>query len=346
MSKLQMLSSLEASLVLSFDSSHRSPLFYAGMNSLIYLVDAGADSTIFFFTIATKVAYGHAQVAKVLLQSASGRALVGEKDVNGDTPIHAATSAGDPECLEALLSSCQCDVNVRNNSDMVPTHLAKSVDCLEVLYKYGADMSIADLNGRSPLFVACATNRVDCAEYLINCLDSMGETLMASDKRGDTPLHAAACNGSVDCVLLLLQYGVDPRVTNIKGLKPIDLAIKNKQKKCREVLAEYHLHYATSSDFDSVLFLATLQGHKKVKQKMNSPAHGSSGDGIDHAKVLSKVNSMFSLQANKSLRLQRWNDWLAYEDQAANKIYWYNRYANIHYYYSAIFTAFIILSIF
>ena len=34
---------------------------------------------------------------------------------------------------------------------------------------------------------------------------------------GDTPLHAAACNGAVDCLLMLLQYGIDPRSTNTKG---------------------------------------------------------------------------------------------------------------------------------
>mgnify|MGYP007000285693 CR=1 len=36
--------------------------------------------------------------------------------------------------------------------------------------------------------------------------------------------------------------------------------------RCRDVLAEYHLHFCTSSEFDSVLFLATLQGHRRVKE--------------------------------------------------------------------------------
>ena len=43
------------------------------------------------------------------------------------------------------------------------------------------------------------------------------------------------------------------------GLKAVDLAIRNKQEKSRDLLAEYHLHYCTSSDFDSVLFLKTLE---------------------------------------------------------------------------------------
>jgi ankyrin repeat protein len=84
-------------------------------------------------------------------------------------------------------------------------------------------------------------------------------SLLAKDRRGDTPLHAAACNGSTECLLLLLQYGIDPRTLNDEGLKAIDLAVQNKFDRCKEILSDYHLHFCTSSEFDSVLFLATLK---------------------------------------------------------------------------------------
>jgi hypothetical protein len=65
-------------------------------------------------------------------------------------------------------------------------------------------------------------------------VETAEEKLLRKDKRGDTPLHAAAC-------------------------KAIDLAVRNRHQKCKNILAEYHLHYCTSSEFDSVLFLATLE---------------------------------------------------------------------------------------
>jgi ankyrin repeat protein len=142
---------------------------------------------------------------------------------------------------------------------MTPMHMACSAEAMECLYMFGADITATDDSGRSPLFVACAMNRDSCAEFLVTSLDQIEQSILLKDHRGDTPLHAAACNGSVECLLLLLQFGIDPRVTNDKGLKAVDLAIKNKQKQCRQLLAEYHLHYGTSSDFDSVLFLATLE---------------------------------------------------------------------------------------
>jgi ankyrin repeat protein len=97
-------------------------------------------------------------------------------------------------------------------------------------------------------------------QYIIdNCLEGDDDALYAADVRGDTPLHAAACNGASECVLLLLQCGINPITTNKAGLRAIDLAQRNKKIKCRELLAQYHLHFATASDFDSVGFIATLE---------------------------------------------------------------------------------------
>lgn len=60
-------------------------------------------------------------------------------------------------------------------------------------------------------------------------------------------------------MLLLLQCGINPLSLNKAGLRAIDLAQRNKKMKCREILAQYHLHFATASDFDSVGFIATLE---------------------------------------------------------------------------------------
>ncbi len=353
LTRLKVLGKLQLSLLSSLDGAQRCPLFYA-------------------------VAYGQEEVTDYLVEQAPD--MVDSVDSHGDTPVHAAASGGNTECVRILLSckemrskersrkkwererhslgkSCTEEdwtahetqeehkkdpevADTRNAMKMTPSHLARTPDVLELLYSYGADMSAVDANGRSPLFVSCAMNRESCTEYIIQCLDRERKTeeLYEKDNRGDTPLHAAACNGSVECLLLLLQFGVDPTVANSKGLKAIDLAARNNQTKCRNLLAEYHLHFCTSSEFDSVLFLATLEGHRQVKaaesageeasyeiiKKKSSfsgaanAMNGGGGGGLKH------VQSMFSLKTNKSLRLQRWGEWIAYEDQQTDKVYWYN----------------------
>ena len=55
---------------------------------------------------------------------------------------------------------------------------------------------------------------------------------------------------------------------NQAGLRPIDLAARRGMGACEKVLAQYHMHHgvgaAGAADFDSVLFLATLEGLKEV----------------------------------------------------------------------------------
>jgi ankyrin repeat protein len=365
-SRLRMLGRLETSLLSSFDAAHRCPLFYA-------------------------VAYGQVEITQYLVEACPE--MIDSIDAHGDTPLHAAASGGSAECMGILLKaksqlakksvgsdiSLHSDASIehydsgkygniadpRNAMDMTPSHLARTPEVLEVLYSFGANLASQDQNGRSPLFVACAMNRESCTEYIINSLDREGQTdeIYGKDRRGDTALHAAACNGSVDCLLLLLQYGIDPTVSNGKNLKAIDLAARNGQAKCRDLLAEYHLHYCTSSEFDSILFLATLEGHRQVKAddktrkaagiSLESSSNKESNNDTDgdyqiikkkpsfSAKAnispsmvmdntsqmgsgLKNVKSMFSLKTKQSLRLQRWGDWIAYEDQQTSHIYYYN----------------------
>eukprot|EP01041_Mallomonas_annulata_P005388 gene5388-10775_t len=301
---LKELKRLNPTLLTSFDESHRTPLFYA-------------------------VAYDKFEAAEYLINENAEMACI--PDLNGDWPLHAATSAGSAQCVELLLKTMGTNLNCKNSMDMTPAHLVRNRACLELLYSYGCDITTTDANGRSPLFVACAMNRADVAEYLIEFLDSDESSLYVGDTRGDTPLHAAACNGSADCVLVLLQHAIDPRMENTKGLKPIDLAIRNKQHKCRELLAEYHLHFCTNSQFDSMLFLATLQGHKQVTHMLaaSQPYEiikklGSSAR--EEFQTPERVRTMFSLTDDRSLRLETYGSWIAYNDQTSGSTYYYNHH--------------------
>ena len=233
--KLHILARMDPTLLASFDEAGRCPLFYS-------------------------VAYEQASVTSYLLDIAPE--CIHQTDAHGDTPLHAGASSGSIVCLKMIidaLKECRGSVNPRNSMGMTPVHLAMNASVLSLLYEAGADLTAVDKSDRSGLFVAAAMNRKDCVEFLLDCLDGDDDALYMQDSRGDTPLHAAACNGAEDCLLLLLQCGISPLTTNKRNLKAIDLAQKNKKKKCREILAQYHLHFATNSDFDSVLFIAALE---------------------------------------------------------------------------------------
>ena len=295
--------------VSTFDKAQRSPLFYSCAN-------------------------GQTLTAVLLIEVFPQTAQL--CDSNGDTPLHAAASAGSADLIELLVSRGGSSVNQTNNLGLTASHLAKNRQCLEILFDAGADIYAKCKQRRSPLFVACAMNRLDCAEFICEIIEIEGGSFQEVDKRGDTPLHASACNGSVKCCKLLLDLAVEPGVRNKKGLRPIDLALKRGHSSCEQLLAEFHLHHAsTDRNFDSVFFLATLQGHKAMKKGLNEGDKEEVYEIIQNAsreehgvapvkkQDMERIGSMWSLRKGRSVRLQQWGTWICYEDQNVGTRFWY-----------------------
>ena len=110
-----------------------------------------------------------------------------------------------------------------------------------MLLQYGIDPRYTNTRGDAPThFSFFHSPALSFSLYLTLSLP----VLSSSHYQSLPPLSLSLC----------LSYWPSPL-----GLKAIDLAIRNKQNKCKDLLAEYHLHYCTSSDFDSVLFLKTLE---------------------------------------------------------------------------------------
>lgn len=82
-------------------------------------------------------------------------------------------------------------------------------------------------------------------------------------------------------------------------LTAIDLARNKGHMACLKVLQEYHLHHSTN--FDSVLFLATVEGHNAVKQQQEGET------------IQAQASEHQALQSKKSICLKHYKEWLAYE---------------------------------
>ena len=191
MKKLLSLHNMQPLLLRSYDEIHRNPLFYAIMNN-------------------------HMDIITYLLELYPN--MIYESDIHGDISIHVACSCGNIECLQLLINiannlaskinnnkntiysisdsysnnyrTLNEYINTKNHMNMTPAHLTTSIKCLELLYSYECNLQVLDNNNRSPLFIACAMNYKDCAEFIIHCLEQENSSLLIKDSRGDTPLHA------------------------------------------------------------------------------------------------------------------------------------------------------------
>lgn len=70
------------------------------------------------------------------------------------------------------------------------------------------------------------------------------------------------------------------------------------------------------------------QGHKKCKEVLtNNPQRGNIAPETQTDAKLVRPESLWSLRRGRSVRLEHWGDWIAYEDQNAQSVFWYNHVA-------------------
>jgi ankyrin repeat protein len=176
--------------------------------------------------------HGRDNIVRVLLD---GKATTNAKAKQGWTPLHEVAIGGDyysrdnPRVLIArLLLQRGADVNVSNDDNQVPLHLASyfgKVDVVSVLLNAGANASAKNAQGQTPLHLASQSpyQGPDCSQCngvgVAKLLLEHGTDVDVQDQNHATPLDLASHYGRTEIASLLLHHGdkantkIDQRAT-------------------------------------------------------------------------------------------------------------------------------------
>ncbi|NXP70234.1 NFKB2 factor, partial [Ramphastos sulfuratus] len=162
------------------------------------------------------------QVVQVLLQARADPTLL---DRYGNSLLHLALQAGNEEMLRTLLahlgSSAPYLLHLPNFHGLLPVHLAvkaKSLSCLDLLVRKGADVNAVERQGgRTPLHLAVEMENLNMATHLVK---KLGADVNSRTFAGNTPLHLAASLGSPTLTKLLLKAGADVLCENDEPVSP------------------------------------------------------------------------------------------------------------------------------
>ncbi|XP_065700093.1 nuclear factor NF-kappa-B p100 subunit [Patagioenas fasciata] len=162
------------------------------------------------------------QVVQLLLQARADPTLL---DRYGNSLLHLALQAGDEEMLRTLLShlgsAAPYLLCLPNFHGLLPVHLAvkaKSLACLDLLVKKGADVNAVERQGgRTPLHLAVEMENLNMATHLVK---KLGADVTSRTFAGNTPLHLAAGLGSPTLTKLLLKAGADVLCENDEPVSP------------------------------------------------------------------------------------------------------------------------------
>lgn len=216
--------------------------------------------------LATELIYPYDfQLAKLLI---SNGALVNHQTRSGNTALLSASKFGNYELIDLLIkanSNVNCkfsdgatalmracyynypdivELLLENNANVEAKNLRKEsalyiasfrgyLDIVQSLVSsHYADVNSEDIDGDTPLSVACYENKTKVVEYLLN----KGGLVNKKGIRGDTPLHIAVANCSNHVCILLLDHGADPDSTNNDQETPLHIAIRHGHKDILETL--------------------------------------------------------------------------------------------------------------
>uniref|UniRef100_A0A674GLM7 Ankyrin repeat and SOCS box containing 11 n=1 Tax=Taeniopygia guttata TaxID=59729 RepID=A0A674GLM7_TAEGU len=160
---------------------------------------------------------GHVACAKVLLENG---AQVNAATIDGVTPLFNACCSGSAACVTMLL---EFGAKAQLGSHL-PSPIHEAIkrghrECMETLLAHEVDIDQEDPQHGTPLYMACTYQRAECVKKLLE----LGANVNVG-KGLDTPLHAAARKSSVEIVVLLTDYGANPKCRNADLKCALDLA--------------------------------------------------------------------------------------------------------------------------
>ncbi|KAI3875360.1 hypothetical protein MKW98_000037 [Papaver atlanticum] len=136
------------------------------------------------------------------------------------SPLHHAARKGHKEIIPLLLSKgINVDVTDELGSPLLYATVKGYHDTVKVLLDHGANPNLISLDTVTPLCVSFHLQSCQCAEQLLK-----GGADPHGGPDGIKPLPLAAEMGLIQIIKLLVEAGADPNITDIHGLKPIEVA--------------------------------------------------------------------------------------------------------------------------
>ncbi|KAJ8014429.1 hypothetical protein DPEC_G00040130 [Dallia pectoralis] len=198
-------------------------------------------------TLQNKATWLSRQTAGALLQYcttgdvrvllAMQRHLCGVQDDNGDTPLHLAIIHQQSAVIQQLVHTLQNMrqdrvLNQLNHLSQSPLHLAvitSQVMVVDVLLRAGADPSLLDQDGRTPLHLAALAGDDAILRVILGHLGERHAHLVnTADYHGLYPIHLAVRKGGGErCLHLLVEGGASINTPEQKsGCSALHLAVK------------------------------------------------------------------------------------------------------------------------
>jgi ankyrin repeat protein len=192
-------------------------------------------------------------------------------DQKGQTPLSRAIRADMTDSLITLMLERGAEVNAMDKEKNTALHYTgmsapleelKNLQLVRILLSFGADQSVRNERGRTPLYKAVLLGHLDRARQLLD----YGADLEVADNNGWTVLFAAVTQGNAPMVKLLCQRGALVNKKDKTGMTPLQHAISQGGEEVVRTLLETGADVNLLSKGESPLSRATAKSNLRLLQ--------------------------------------------------------------------------------
>eukprot|EP00045_Choanoeca_perplexa_P017332 m.249138 g.249138 ORF g.249138 m.249138 type:complete len:759 (+) comp17509_c1_seq1:149-2425(+) len=208
----------------------------------------------------------HAAVQRPRVDRTAMLAAINKQDDQGHTPLAWAVRLNNFGMMQFLIKQ-GADVSIRDKRGQSPLHIAAMCTTPELMCDYllknSADPNALDMEENTPLMFSC---RVGCCDTVATLLRH-GANVQLADKRGMTVLMHAASQGKPRVLQLLLkQNGATINLQDISGWTALMWAVAvNAIDAVRVLLSERSVSLSVTNDMKETVFhLAARRGNTAI----------------------------------------------------------------------------------
>ena len=168
---------------------------------------------------------GNKDVALFLLNKIDSK-MIDSKGHLGRSLLHSAVYEGNISLIKTLIYDYNADINVKDDQNLTPLHMALSYNKLDTVSVIITDFERLGFkvddklpNGDSLLHLACKKGHYKLIKSLCEVLSPV-----VYDNEGNTPLHICSKLGHKECVKLLLEKNAPVLISNKSEETPKDVA--------------------------------------------------------------------------------------------------------------------------
>ena len=144
------------------------------------------------------------------------------RDVNGWSPLMYCAMYNQVDCARAILSDSRALLDQRNEDGETALHIAARkgyAEIVRIILQGKPNVNVRDSDGYSPLICCALYNQIECARVLL--LSDAGIDLNLRENDGETALHFSCGRRQLEMARLLLEHNASVDCRDNDGYSPL-----------------------------------------------------------------------------------------------------------------------------